>query len=160
MKSRAIFHFAGTFFAGICLSFFLEGDVSTSSLLAPQTDSATSVGKLKSMAETQHEIVMLLIKKKEYDHAVVEANKIFDMKWPNDQELLLLEEMLNLTRQLHQEGQSSLGLNLIDRNLKIFKRKSSQCALLKEQGYLYKSLNQDDRALNCFRKARELEAAK
>jgi hypothetical protein len=39
---------------------------------------AQELGKTKSKAATQHEIVMLLIKKKEYDKAVAEANKIFD----------------------------------------------------------------------------------
>jgi tetratricopeptide (TPR) repeat protein len=150
----------GKIAAGIILPLFLAGEISTSSMIAFQADSPASLGKLKSMAEAQHEIVMLLIKKKDFDKAIDEANKIFDMKWPNDQELLLLEEMLNLTKQFHQQGQALLGVNLIERNLKVFKKKSNQAALLKEQGYLHKSLNQNDRALDCFRKARDLEGSK
>jgi tetratricopeptide (TPR) repeat protein len=160
MKSRAILHLTGKIAAGIILPLLLAGEISTSSPIAFQADSSASLGKLKSMAETQHEIVMLLIKKKDFDKAIDEANKIFDMKWPNDQEPLLLEEMLNLTKQFHQQGQALLGVNLIERNLKIFKKKSSQAALLKEQGYLHKGLNQNDKALDCFRKARDLEGLK
>jgi tetratricopeptide (TPR) repeat protein len=159
MRLRAILHITGKIAAGILLPVLIAGEISASSLFAFQADSAVSLGKLKSMAEAQHEIVMLLIKKKEFEKAIAEANKIFDMKWPNDQEPLLLEEMLNLTKQLHQQGQALLGVNLIERNLKIFKRKSSQAALLKEQGYLHKSLDQNDKALDCFKKARDIEGS-
>jgi hypothetical protein len=158
MRSREILHRTGKIAAGIVVSLLLAGDIPTSSLFSFQTDSSASLARMKSVAEAQHEIVILLIKKKEFDKAVAEANKIFDLKWPADQEPLLLEEMLNITGQLHQQRQALLGINLIERNLKIFKKKSSQCALLKEQGYLHKSLNQDDRALDCFRKARDLES--
>ena len=160
MRSREMLRMAGKVAAAILLPLFLAVDISASYLFAFQTDSPASLAKMKSMAEAQHEIVMLLIKKKEFDQAVTEANKIFDMNWPGNQEPLLLQEMLNLTRQFHQQGQALLGINLIERNLKIFKKKSSQCALLKEQGYLHKSLNQNDRALQCFRKARDLEGAR
>jgi tetratricopeptide (TPR) repeat protein len=159
MRSREIMQMASNLAIGILLSMLLAGEIPTMSLFAYQSESPASLGKMKSMAEAQHEIVSILIKKKEYDKASAEANKIFDMKWPNDQEPLLLEELLNLTKQFHQQGQALLGINLIDRNQKVFKKPSSQAAILKEKGYLHKSLNQNDRALDCFRKARDLEGA-
>ena len=159
MRSRETLHTASKAAAGILLFWLLAGGINAVPLFAFQTDISSSLGKLKSMAEAQHEIIMILIKKKEFEKAVSEANKIFDMRWPSDQEPLLLEEMLNLTRQFQQQGQAPLGVTLIERNMKIFKQKSSRAALLKEEGYLHKSLNQNDRALDCFRKARDLEGA-
>jgi tetratricopeptide (TPR) repeat protein len=159
MRSCVILHMTCKIAAGILMFLLLAVEIPALSLFDFQADASSSLGKMKSMAEAQHEIVILLIKKKEFDKAVAEANKIFDMKWPNDQEPLLLEEMLNLTKQFHQQGQTLLGVNLIERNLKIFKKKSSQAALLKEQGYLHKSLNQNDQALDCFKKARDLEGS-
>ena len=79
------------------------------------------------------------------------------MKWPEDQEALLLREMLLLSSQFMQKGKPDLSLQLIDRHDRCFKKKSSRAALLKEKGYLYKTLKQDNKAMECFRKARELE---
>jgi tetratricopeptide (TPR) repeat protein len=121
-----------------------------------QLDGPVALDKTKSMAATQHEIVMLLIQKKEYEKALAEANKIFGMKWPNDQESLLLKEMLFVTGQFISHGQAPLGLELIEKNAKCFKTPSSQIAIWKEKGYLYKTMKQTDRALDCFEKARKL----
>ena len=60
-------------------------------------DSTVELGRTRSVAETQHEIVMLLIKKKEYEKAATEAHKIFEMKWPQNQEPLLLHELLPIS---------------------------------------------------------------
>ncbi len=147
---------SGRITAGILVSLFVSGMVSI--LYGHQLDSPVSLGRTKGMAETQHEIVMLLIKQKEYQKAASEANKIFDMKWPEDQEPLLLRELLILSDQFRKEGQAHLGLQLIDKNSKCFKKTSSQIAILKEKGYLYKNLNENEKAIDSFRKARELES--
>lgn len=114
--------------------------------------------KTKSMAEMQQEIVLLLIKKKDYEKALAEANKIYDMKWPDSQEPLLLKSLLYLSDQFLQQNQASLGLRLIDRNSPFFKSDASRIAILKEKGYLHKSLGQDDKAIECFRQAQALES--
>jgi tetratricopeptide (TPR) repeat protein len=138
----------------------LAGMISAMPLPAFQADASASLGKMKSMAEAQHEIVVLLIKKQEFEKAATEANKIFDMKWPGDQEPLLLKELLNLANAFLQQGQAPLGLRLIERNSKYFQKISNQAAIFKEMGYLYKSLNQNDKAIESFKKARDLEGSK
>lgn len=143
--------------AGPLLMILLASIVSVGSLSAFQGSASASLEKLKSMAEAQHEIVLILIKKKDYDKAAAEANRIFDMKWPGDQEPLLLRELLNLADAFLQQGQAPLGLKLIERNSVFFKRASSQAAIFKELGYLYKSMNQADKALEYFKKARDIE---
>ncbi len=157
MRPREIMQWARKNAAVILLAMLFAGGTPVISLSAFQANAPASLEKIKSMAEAQHEIVMILIKKKEYEKAAIEANKIFDLKWPNDQEPLLLAELLNLAAQFQQQSQDLLGANLIDRNLKYFKKPSSQAALLKELGYLYKRMNQNDKALDFFRKARDLE---
>jgi tetratricopeptide (TPR) repeat protein len=150
---------SGKITAGALLSMLLAGVISVGPLSAYQADAPAALGKIKSMAEAQHEIVLLLMKKQEYDKALVEANKIFDMRWPGDQEPLLLKELLNLADQFLSQGQAQLGLKLIERNFRYFNKTSSQAAILKETGYLYKSLKQDDKAIESFRKARDLEGS-
>jgi tetratricopeptide (TPR) repeat protein len=157
MRSNETINMAGKIAAVALLSILLMGMIPVMPIAADQADAAASLEKTKSMAEAQHEIVTLLIKKKEYEKAAAEANKIFDMKWPDDQEPLLIKELRNLTDQLLNSGQAPLGLRLIERNFNRFKKPSSQAALYKEMGYLYKSLNQSDKALDYFRKARDLE---
>jgi hypothetical protein len=136
---------------------FLLLAVPVAPLFAQQDSPLT---RTKSMAEAQHEIVMLLMKKKEFEKAAAEANKIFEMKWPEGQEPLLLKEMLLLSEQFRQQGKADLSLQLIDRHSKCFKTTESRIALLKERGYLYKNMNQDEKAMDSFRKAMELEGKK
>ncbi len=113
--------------------------------------------KTRSMAESQHEIVLLLIKKKDYEQALAEANKIFQMKWQPDQEPLLLKDLLVITDQFLHAGQAATGIKLIESNLKAFKANASLVSIWKEKGYLYKTMGDSDRALECFRQAQKLE---
>jgi tetratricopeptide (TPR) repeat protein len=125
--------------------------------LAAQSDTSANLGNAKRMAANRHEIIMLLIKKKHYDQAAKEACKIFDMRWPDSQEPLLLTELITLSDQFLSHGQPSIALHLIEQNAKSFKQPESKIAILNEKGFIYKSLNQDDKALEFFRKAQELE---
>jgi tetratricopeptide (TPR) repeat protein len=160
MRSQEIFNMTGRTAAVTLLSILLINVIPVMALPADQTNAPASLEKTKSMAEAQHEIVVLLIQKKDYEKALEEANKIFDMKWPDDQEPLLVKELSNLADQFLRSSQAPLGVRLIDRNFGRFKKSSSQAALLKEMGYLYKSLNQGDKAIEYFRKARDLEGGK
>ena len=96
MRSHEMMRCSGKITAGALLSILLAGVISVGPLSAYPADASAALGKMKSMAEAQHEIVLLLMKKQEYDKAMAEASKIFDMKWPGDQEPLLPKELLNL----------------------------------------------------------------
>jgi len=130
---------------------------------APASDALQSaakppeLGKVKSIAESQHEIVMLLLEKKDFTNALTEANKIFDMSWPEDQEPILLKELLYLSDRFMHKEQVPLGLQLLQTNQRMFKKSASQAAIWKEKGYLFKRMNQTDKALECFREAQHLE---
>lgn len=124
-------------------------------LYGNQSDS--TIGATRSKAATHHEIVMLLMKQKEYEKAAVEAHKIFEMKWPDDQEPLLLKELLLISGQFRSQGQSPMGLEFLDMNSHCFKQTPSRIAILKEKGWLYKTMGQDKKAMECFQKAQELE---
>ena len=115
------------------------------------------LGKVKSIAESQHEIVMLLLEKRDFSNALTEASKIFVMSWPEDQEPTLLKELLYLSDRFMHKEQASLGMQLLETNQRMFKNVSSQAAIWKEKGYLYKRMNQTDKALDCFREAQRLE---
>ena len=156
MKSAATPYLLKEITARALVSVLVAGIIAMVPLYG-QSKAPAELGKTKSIAETQHEIVMLLIKHQEFEKALAEANKIFEMKWPDDQEPLLLKELLYLSDQFLRHGQTILGLQVIEGNSKFFRRNLSQIALWKEKGYLYKHMQQDEKALDCFRKAQELE---
>lgn len=124
---------------------------------SPQS-SASSVEKLRSMAATQHEIVMLLLHKKEFSKAAEAAAKIFEMNWPVEQEPILLKELLFFSGEFSRQGQSATGLRLVESSEKHFKTIPSRIAICKEKGYLYKVTNQPEKALECFREAQRLQS--
>jgi len=123
-----------------------------------QTERRTpTLEKTKSKAETSHEIVMLLIRKKEFTQAAEEANKIFQMNWPSDQEPTLLKELLFFADQFLHQDQAAIGVQLLEANSRSFKLAASQVAIWKEKGYLFKRMGQESKALECFRQAQRLE---
>jgi tetratricopeptide (TPR) repeat protein len=117
--------------------------------------------KTRSVAEAQHEIVVILIGKKEFDKAAEEANKIFQLKWPEDQEPVLLKELLDFSKVFADKDQPSIAVRLLDSNLAFFKIAKHKAAIWKEKGYLLeKKLGKHDEALECFRQAQRLELIK
>ncbi len=160
MNSTAIPHTKKKITAAALASLLIAGVAAAIPVYGTQTGSPGTLDKTKSMAGTQHEIVVLLLKQKDFQKAFAEANKIFEMKWPEDQEPLLLKELLFLSGQFMREGQAPLGLQFVERNSKMFKSTPSQIEIFRERGYLYKNMNQNDKAIDCFRKAQELEGKK
>lgn len=122
-----------------------------------QQPEAGSLERMRNRAAIQHELAALLLQKKEFSKAAEEALKIFEMKWPVEQEPVLLRELLFFTSQFSRQGQASVALQLIGRSERAFKTTSSRLAVCKEKGYLYKITNQMDKALECFREAQRLE---
>jgi len=115
------------------------------------------LSRILSLAESQHEIVMILVRKGEFAAAAGEAQKIFDLDWPAAEEPRLLRELLGLSDQFLKHDQPELGLRLLEQNTASFKAAKHQAAVWKERGYLFKKMGQDDKALECFRKAQQLE---
>ncbi len=152
------------YFSSACVIACLAGLLAIAGNCPPvsgQTDTKPpELGRVKSIAESQHEIVILLMDKKEFSNALTEANKIFQMNWPSDQEPILLKELLYLSDRFMHKEQTPLGLQLLETNQRVFRNPESQAAIWKEKGYLYKKMNQTDKALNCFREAQRLERAR
>jgi tetratricopeptide (TPR) repeat protein len=157
ISSQLVYRAALTLVSAVLIR---SSDASGRGMPAPAAQADTTgsqLGKTRSQAESQHEIVLLLIKKKEFSQALAEANKIFEMKWPADQEPTLLKELLLLSNSFLHAQQAATGIRLLETNSKSFKSPVSQAAIWKEKGYLYKNLGENDKALECFRQAQRLE---
>src|SRR5688572_19101239 len=154
MKPRIHFSLK-TIWAVAGLALLLQNAAPWANLFPQRVES--NLVKARSIAESQHEIVMLLLQKRDFAKAATEAAKIFEMNWPPDQEPVLLKELLYLADQFLHRGEAAHGLKLIDTSAKAFKNPSSQVSIWKEKGYLHKHMNQMEKALECFREARRLE---
>jgi tetratricopeptide (TPR) repeat protein len=115
------------------------------------------LSKIRSIAAAQHEIVVTLIGKREFAKAAEEANKIFQLKWPADQEPVLLEELLRFSDQFRHNSQPAVALRLLEGNMGFFKANKSKVAIWKDMGYLLQGIGQADKAIECFKEAIRLE---
>ena len=130
----------------------------TAPLAATPAPAQTSdLSSTRSRAEAQHEIVMLLIQKKEFTKAAEEANKIFQMKWPVGEEPVLLKELLGFSDQFRHHGQPAIAVQLLDANMNMFKTPASKVAIWKDNGYLMEAMGNHDKAIDCFREALRFE---
>ncbi len=120
-------------------------------------DAQESWERSRSVAEAQHEIVMLLIKGKEFDKVLSASQEIFSLRFPYTQEHLFVTEGQTLSAALYDHQQYELAQALLDQALGAVNSNSSKALLYKEKAYLCKQEGKTDEAMEFFEKAIELE---
>jgi len=110
----------------------------------------------RSVAEAQHEIVMLLIKGKEFDRVLSASQEIFSLSFPYTQEHLFVTEGRILSSALYDQQQYGLAQALLDQALQAVNSNSSKAVLFKEKAFLCNKEGKDDEAMEFFEKAVEL----
>ena len=113
--------------------------------------------RARTVAEAQHEIVMLLIKGKQFDKALQASQEIFSLRFPYNQEHLFVTEGQNLSGALYDHQQYELAQALLDQALRAVNSNNSKALLYKEKAYLCKQEGKTDEAMEFFEKAIELE---
>ena len=108
------------------------------------------------IAETQHDIVVILIKKKDFTKAAEEADKIFAMKWPEKQEAVLKKDLLNFSDLFRHGEHPEIALRLLDRHMNMFKSNKNRADILMDKAYVLEGMGRHDEALECFREAKRL----
>ncbi len=128
-------------------------------LLGPQTNIVDSQGweRTRSIAEAQHEIVMLLIKGEEFNKVLNASQEIFSLSFPYAQEPLFVTEGRILAAALSDLQQYELAQALLDQALDAVNSNRSQALLYKEKAYLCTKDGKDEEAMKFFEKALELE---
>ena len=128
-------------------------------LLGPQTNIVDSQGweRTRSIAEAQHEIVMLLIKGEEFNKVLNASQEIFSLSFPYAQEPLFVTEGRILAAALSDLQQYELAQALLDQALDDVNSNRSQALLYKEKAYLCTKNGKDEEAMKFFEKALELE---
>ena len=112
--------------------------------------------RARSVAEAQHEIVMLLIKGKRFDKVLQASQEIFSLKFPYNQEHLFVTEGRILSGALNDHQQYELAQALLDQALRAVNSNNSKALLYKEKAYLCNQEGKDDEAMAYFERAVEL----
>jgi tetratricopeptide (TPR) repeat protein len=128
-------------------------------LLGPQTNIVDSQGweRTRSIAEAQHEIVMLFIKGEEFNKVLNASQEIFSLSFPYAQEPLFVTEGRILAAALSDLQQYELAQALLDQALEAVNSNRSKALLYKEKAYLCTKNGKDEEAMKFFEKALELE---
>jgi tetratricopeptide (TPR) repeat protein len=113
--------------------------------------------KVRSIAEAQHEIVMLLIKNKQYDKVLPASKKIFTLEFPTSREHLLVDHARLAGASLSEQGNRALAHQLLDEALKAVRGNKSKVTLLKEKALLCSKDGDDTRAMKLLEEAVRLE---
>lgn len=113
--------------------------------------------KTQSIAASQHEIIMLLIKNREYDKLMSASRKILALDFPEGQEHRLVQHAQEVNSCLIRDGQYNLAQQLLDETLKSVHVNKSKAELYKEKAYAFKKEGRDKDALLWFEKAVQVE---
>ena len=111
----------------------------------------------KSIAQSQHQLIMLLISRGEFGKIPVEFQKILGLNFTGKYERFIVDEVLVLSDALNKKHQEKVSLSLVNMSLGRVKLKANKIRLYKEKGFIYKLLNMPDKALEMFEKVKALE---
>jgi tetratricopeptide (TPR) repeat protein len=111
-----------------------------------------------AIAQAQHDLMVLLIDKGEFDKVPAELQKVLDLNFKGKDEQRVVDEILILSELLVKKGQATLSLRLVDMGLGSVREKDGQVKLYKEKGFLFKTMGQPDKAMEMFEKVRTLES--
>ena len=120
---------------------------------------ADTLKEKKAIAQTQHELMVMLIQKGEYSRIPDELQKVLDLNFSGPYEKYVTDEILILSNLLSRKKQPEMCLKVLDMGLANLKETGSRARLYKEKGAIYKLMNQPDKALEMFQKGLELEKA-
>ncbi len=165
---------AGTRFPGwdkACLAFILPLITMTFLLVASSIPAAKAapqrvvspepgeqeIEQMRSIAESQFEIVKILIKQGRYDRVLPEMKKIYDLNLTEKYEQATAESTSLAANLLVERRQFDLALQILDAAFGHMRRNDNRAALLKVMAFVYKSEGNLDKAVELLNRAVELE---
>lgn len=112
------------------------------------------------LAEAHHDLAELYIKKGELDKAMTEARQIIQLRFPAEFEGLVGQSLSIITDKMAEIHRFDLGQTLLDEALKVTETNSSRAKLLATKARLYRLSGENDRAIESWRRALELEGTR
>jgi len=124
---------------------------------SPGSQDRESVQVLLSIAESQYEIVKLLIKQQRFDRVLPEMKKIFELKLPNRYEQAVAESASLVARLLVENSQFEPAHDVLNEALARMTDDRNKAALLKIQALVYKEEGRIQEAMDVLERAIAIE---
>jgi hypothetical protein len=115
--------------------------------------------EIQPIAEAQHEIILLLIEKQEFDKVPAAAQKIFDLDFPREQETKIVKEAQILIDALSKHNQIKIAHQILDSAMESVTTSTALAALHKERAFILRKEGKKDEAMKHFEKYLELVKA-
>ncbi len=117
----------------------------------------TQWDQTRRIAESQHEVILLLIRDKAFDKVMDGCKKIFSLSFPRDREHLLVKSVTVFADSLVRQEKFGLARQVLDAALSAVRFIPSKATLYKEKGLISKAEGKDQEALDFFEEAIKLE---
>lgn len=112
---------------------------------------------VRVIAEAQHEIVLLLIERREFDKVPAAAREIFKLPFPPEEEYRIVKEAELLTSALLNHNRTDIAHQILDDAIRCVKSPRGRARLHKEKAFVYRKEGKDEAAFKEFQKSVELE---
>jgi len=112
---------------------------------------------IQPIAEAQHEIILLLLEKQEFEKIPAAAQKIFDLDFPKNQESRIVKEAQILSDALLKHNQTGIAHRVLDSAIHSVTTNAALAALHREKAYVFRKEGKKDEAMKSFEKSLELE---
>lgn len=112
--------------------------------------------KLLSIAETQHEIIQLLIQKENFPKALQELRTILDLNLPVRYEDAVFKEIVIVGRKLYDRGQKDLAYQSLEMGFNSLKTVEFKARILSVKAGLLKQDGKLDEAIETYKQEVEL----
>ena len=108
------------------------------------------------IAASQHNIIAILLKEKNFDDVLLEYDKILGLRLPAQYDENVIKETLWISEAFLKGQRSDLSLRLLERGIQGMNQNKSKATLYQEMGLVYRLEGNDLKALECFRRAQQL----
>jgi tetratricopeptide (TPR) repeat protein len=108
------------------------------------------------IASSQHNIIAILLKEKNFDAVLPEYDKILSLRLPAQYDENVIKETLWISEAFWKGQRGDLSLRLLERGIQGMDQPKSKAALYQEMGYVYRLQGNDLKAMECFRRAQGL----
>jgi len=124
----------------------------------PKAQPPAEVVSLLLRAEGHHDLAKLYIKGGELEKAMAEARRIIQLELPADYEKYVTQSLSIITEELAEIRRFDLLQPLLDEALEKIRLKANQVSLLRIKARHFISAGENDKAIETWRKALDLES--
>ena len=107
------------------------------------------------IAAAQHEVIQILLKENRLDEVQPELDKILDLRLSPQHEERIIRAMLMVSEAFLQNRRADLCLRMLERGIAGMQLGMSKSKLYQEMGYIYRLQGNNQKAMECFRKAQQ-----